>query len=108
MGFDDGRKLCCDFSNGLVPGNLFKIVSDPFEWMRKALGMVLVAVNIQSLAAHVALTAWIASIRANLHNAVLVDLDLQAAVLGAQRTRGDLPFRHGKEEVFMWKNAGRR
>jgi hypothetical protein len=62
--------------------------------MRKALGMVLVAVNIQSLAAHIALAARVVLVRSNFDHFIVFHLDFKSAVLGTQYAGCFMPLIH--------------
>ncbi len=94
MGIQDRPELLRDLVDGLIPGDPLEVVPNPLQRMEEPLAVVLVVVYVPSLAADVALAAKVLLARPNLDHPVVLYLDLEPAVLGAQHTRGLQPFRH--------------
>ncbi len=74
-----GLELFSDFINGLVPRNLFKLVSDLLEGMQKPVGVVLVKANVQAFAADITLAAEIFFVSTDFGYPVVLYTNFQSA-----------------------------
>jgi hypothetical protein len=70
--------------------------------MGKALGMVLMVGNLQTLAADIPLAARIIPVRSNPDHFIVLHPDFESAVLGAHHTGCFMPLVHVVLRVLRW------
>ena len=85
---DDIPELRRDLADGLIPGDPFEPVSDSLQGVLQAVGIVLVIGDVHAFPADIALAPDIALVALDLDNSIVLHLDHQAAVLGAEDTAG--------------------
>jgi hypothetical protein len=85
---DDSLELCSDLVDGLLPGDPLKGASYPLQRILQSVGVVLVIGNVQPFPANVAFTSDITLVPFHLHNAIILYLDFQPAVLCTQDATG--------------------
>jgi hypothetical protein len=80
--------------NSLFPGYFLKSVSHLFEGMHKAVGMVLMIDDVQSLTAGVTLRAGIVLISTNFNYMIVLDSNLKPTEICSQHTRCFFPIHY--------------
>ena len=91
MLFHDAFKFGRNFFNGLVPGNFFKFVPYLFQRVSEPVGVVLIVLDVQPLAAGITLRAGIVFVSANFNYTIVLDLDLKPTDISSQYTRCFFP-----------------
>ena len=94
MLFHDAFKFGRNFFNGLVPGNFFKLVPDLFQRMSESVGVVLIVLDVQPLAADIAFAARIVLVPLDFSYTVVLYADFQSAYVASQYTGCFFPIGH--------------